>query len=184
MAVPDRIVLVGPMGAGKSTIGKLLAKHLDYPFVDTDREIEARCGADIPWIFDMEGEAGFRLRETQIIADLMDQSPLVLATGGGAVLRAENRQHLSRAYVVYLRTSLSQQYDRTRLDRNRPLLQQENPRGILERLFAERDPLYSALADIIMKTDRKSPHLVVRQLLQHFTELTVNTEGHTDAQSR
>ncbi|TVP54545.1 MAG: shikimate kinase AroK [Halomonadaceae bacterium] len=184
MAVPDRIVLVGPMGAGKSTIGKLLAKHLDYPFLDTDREIEARCGADIPWIFDMEGEAGFRLRESQIIAELMGQSPLVMATGGGAVLRPENRHHMAKAFVVYLRTSLSQQYDRTRLDRNRPLLQQDNPRGVLARLFAERDPLYSELADVIMKTDRKSPRLVVRQILQELTEFNANAEGQTDAQSR
>ncbi|MDX1588537.1 MAG: shikimate kinase AroK [Oleiphilaceae bacterium] len=183
-AVPERIVLVGPMGAGKSTIGRLLAKHLSYPFVDSDREIEARCGADIPWIFDMEGESGFRQRESQIIAELMERSPLVLATGGGAVLSRENRQQLQKAFVVYLRTSLSQQYERTRLDRNRPLLQQDNPRAILERLFNERDPLYSELADIIMKTDRKSPKMVVRQLLSHFHEFNADAEGLKDAQSR
>lgn len=183
-AVPDRIVLVGPMGAGKSTIGRLLAKQLGYPFLDTDREIEARCGADIPWIFDMEGESGFRQRESQIIAELMERTPLVLATGGGAVLRPENRQQLGQAFVVYLRTSLSQQYERTRLDRNRPLLQQDNPRAILERLFSERDPLYSELADIIMKTDRKSPRVVVRQLISQFNEFNANAEGQKDAQSR
>jgi len=184
MTTPERIVLVGPMGAGKSTIGRLLARSLDYPFYDSDREIEARCGADIPWIFDVEGEAGFRRRESQIIAELMEAGPMVLATGGGAVTVSENREQLSNAFVIYLKTSLAQQYDRTRLDRNRPLLQQDDPRAVLERLFAERDPLYTELADIVVKTDRKSPRLVVRQLLNQINPDTEQSEGETDADSR
>ena len=168
MNVPERIVLVGPMGAGKSTIGRLLARELDFRFYDSDREIEARTGADIPWIFDVEGEPGFRLRETQILEDLMALTRVVVATGGGAVMRPENRALLSRGLVIYLKTTVEQQYERTRLDRNRPLLQNDDPYGVLERLFAERDPVYAELADIVLMTDRKNPRLVARQLAQRI----------------
>jgi shikimate kinase len=169
MMIPERIVLVGPMGAGKSTIGRLLARELEYRFLDSDRVIEERCGANIPWIFDVEGEEGFRRREASILQELAQESRVVIATGGGAVTREENRQCLSRdTFVVYLKTSLEQQYDRTRRDRNRPLLQRPNPRAILEALFSERDPLYQALADLVMYTDRKSPRLVARQLLNRI----------------
>lgn len=164
MSIPDRIVLVGPMGAGKSTIGRLLARHLGYPFHDSDKVIEERCGANIPWIFDVEGESGFRRREAQVIAELLEQRPVVLATGGGAITVEENRRRLADVFVVYLRTSLDQQYERTRMDRNRPLLQHDDPRAVLENLFRERDPLYTGVADIVMKTDRKSPRLVARQI--------------------
>lgn len=166
MMIPERIVLVGPMGAGKSTIGRLLAKELGYRFLDSDKVIEERCGANIPWIFDVEGEEGFRRRETAILQELSQESQVVVATGGGAVMREENRRCLAEgAFVIYLKTSLEQQYDRTRRDRNRPLLQRANPRAVLAALFAERDPIYRELADLVMHTDRKSPRLVARQLL-------------------
>lgn len=169
MSLPKRVVLVGPMGAGKSTIGRMLAKELGYRFMDSDRIIEERCGANIPWIFDVEGEAGFRQRETAMLCELANQSNIVLATGGGAVMREENHPHLKRdALVIYLKTSIEQQVERTRKDRNRPLLQNDNPEAVLRRLFALRDPLYTQLADIVMFTDRKSPRLVVRQLVNQM----------------
>lgn len=173
MPLPKRIVLVGPMGAGKSTIGRLLARELGYRFLDSDRLIEERCGADIPWIFDVEGESGFRQRESALLAELSRESGCVLATGGGAVMRPENHQHLGHdAVVVYLRASLEQQIERTRKDRNRPLLQKANPAEVLQQLFETRDPLYTELADIIIHTDRKSPRLVVRQLMNRMNPRT------------
>ena len=147
----------------------MLAKELGYRFMDSDRIIEERCGANIPWIFDVEGEAGFRQRETAMLCELANQSNIVLATGGGAVMREENHPHLKRdALVIYLKTSIEQQVERTRKDRNRPLLQNDNPEAVLRRLFALRDPLYTQLADIVMFTDRKSPRLVVRQLVNQM----------------
>jgi len=169
MSLPKRVVLVGPMGAGKSTIGRMLAKELGYRFMDSDRIIEERCGANIPWIFDVEGEDGFRQRETAMLSELASDPQTVLATGGGAVIREENHSHLKRdAVVVYLKASLEQQVERTRKDKNRPLLQNDNPEAVLRRLFALRDPLYTELADIVMFTDRKSPRLVVRQLFNQM----------------
>jgi len=173
MSLPKRVVLVGPMGAGKSTIGRLLAKELGYRFLDSDRIIEERCGANIPWIFDVEGEDGFRQRETAMLDELSNEVGTVLATGGGAVMRAENHGLLKKnAVVVYLKTSIDQQVERTRKDRNRPLLQNDDPEGVLRRLFAIRDPLYTELADIVMFTDRKSPRLVVRQLVNRINPKT------------
>ena len=173
MSLPKRVVLVGPMGAGKSTIGRMLAKELGYRFLDSDRIIEERCGANIPWIFDVEGEDGFRQRETAMLAELSNEMGTVLATGGGAVMRAENRGLLKKnSVVIYLKTSIDQQVERTRKDRNRPLLQNDDPEGVLRRLFAIRDPLYTELADIIMFTDRKSPRLVVRQLVNRINPKT------------
>lgn len=173
MSLPKRVVLVGPMGAGKSTIGRLLAKELGYRFLDSDRIIEERCGANIPWIFDVEGEDGFRQRETAMLDELSGETGTVLATGGGAVMRAENHGLLKKnAVVVYLKTSIDQQVERTRKDRNRPLLQNDDPEGVLRRLFAIRDPLYTELADIVMFTDRKSPRLVVRQLVNRINPKT------------
>ena len=173
MSLPKRVVLVGPMGAGKSTIGRLLAKELGYRFLDSDRIIEERCGANIPWIFDVEGEDGFRQRETSMLEELSNEVGTVLATGGGAVMRAENHGLLKKnAVVVYLKTSIDQQVERTRKDRNRPLLQNDDPEGVLRRLFAIRDPLYTELADIVMFTDRKSPRLVVRQLVNRINPKT------------
>ncbi len=173
MSLPKRIVLVGPMGAGKTTIGRMLARELGYRFLDSDRIIEERCGANIPWIFDVEGEDGFRQRETAMLAELSEQPQTVLATGGGAVMRAENHPLLKKdAVVVYLKTSIEQQVERTRKDRNRPLLQNDDPEAVLRKLFALRDPIYSRLADIVMFTDRKSPRLVVRQLVNRINPKT------------
>lgn len=173
MSLPKRIVLVGPMGAGKSTIGRMLARELGYRFLDSDRIIEERCGANIPWIFDVEGEAGFRQRETAMLAELSEVEGTVLATGGGAVMRPENHKLLKRdAIVVYLKTSIDQQVERTRRDRNRPLLQNDDPEAVLRHLFAVRDPIYTELADVVMHTDRKSPRLVVRQLVNRVNPRT------------
>jgi len=173
MSLPKRVVLVGPMGAGKSTIGRMLAKEIGYRFLDSDRIIEERCGANIPWIFDVEGEDGFRQRETAMLRELAEQEGTVLATGGGAVMRPENHELLKKAsVVVYLRTSIEQQVERTRKDRNRPLLQNDDPEAVLRKLFAIRDPIYTELADIVMHTDRKSPRLVVRQLVNRVNPKT------------
>ncbi len=159
------VFLIGPMGAGKSTIGRLLSQELKFEFYDSDKVIEERCGADIPWIFDKEGEAGFREREESVIDELTQQKGIVLSTGGGAVLRAENRQHLaSRGTVIYLCTSVEQQLARTARDRNRPLLQTANPEAVLRKLFEERDPLYRSVADIIIETDQRNPRWVIQDL--------------------
>ena len=148
------VILVGPMGAGKSTIGRQLAALLRYEFVDSDQEIEARTGADIPWIFDVEGEEGFRKREESVIEDLTQRQHIVLATGGGAVLKESNRRAIKgRGAVVYLKTSIEQQLTRTSRDRNRPLLQTENPRKVLTDLMAIREPLYLEVADYVVETD-------------------------------
>lgn len=188
MSLPKRVVLVGPMGAGKSTIGRLLARELGYQFLDSDRLIEERCGANIPWIFDVEGEDGFRQRETAMLAELAEKEGIVLATGGGAVMKPENHACLRKgAKIIYLRTSIEQQVERTRKDRNRPLLQNDNPEVVLRNLFAIRDPLYRQLADIVIHTDRKSPRLVVRQLINRLNpktprhRRTVRKEGRNHA---
>ncbi len=167
MGKSQRVFLVGPMGAGKSTIGRLLSKELSRPFKDTDHEIEARTGADIPWIFDMEGEEGFRDRETAMLDELSQLPEVVLATGGGAILRDENRQFLAaRGTVIYLETSVDQQYQRTLRDKNRPLIQQDNPREVLEKLLAVRDPLYRSVADLVVSTHQGNPQAVVRKICQ------------------
>lgn len=158
------------MGAGKSTIGRLLSAELHSEFFDSDKVIEERCGANIPWIFDMEGETGFREREEQVIDELTQVTDIVLATGGGAVLRDANRKHLSsRGTVVYLCTSVEQQLARTAKDRNRPLLQQDNPEQILRELFLQRDPLYRSIADIIIETDQRNPKWVVQELKKRLS---------------
>jgi len=159
------------MGSGKSTIGRLLSNELGQEFIDSDRAIEERAGADIPWIFDVEGEAGFRNREQAVIDQLTQLNQIVLATGGGAVLKPENRHHLqSRGFVVYLQTSVEQQLERTARDRNRPLLQNDDPRGVLEKLMAERDPLYRECCDLMVKTDRRHPRSVVSEIVRHLNK--------------
>jgi shikimate kinase len=166
------VILVGPMGAGKSTIGRLLAKELRFPFKDSDKEIEQRTGADIPWIFDVEGEQGFRDREQAMLAELCDLGGVVLATGGGAVLRPENRQALrAGGRVVYLHTSVAQQLDRTARDRNRPLLRTADPGAVLRGLMEIRDPLYREIADIIVETDERPPRMVVQEILERLQSL-------------
>jgi shikimate kinase len=158
------------MGAGKTTIGKHLAQHLKLRFVDSDAEIEARTGADIPWIFDVEGEEGFRAREQQVVGEMTMWDDIVLATGGGVVLRPENRTALAgRGFVVYLYATVEEQARRTSRDRKRPLLQDGDPEEILRDLMAVRDPLYREIADHIIETDKCSPRTVAQRLV---TELT------------
>ncbi|RMG27838.1 MAG: shikimate kinase AroK [Gammaproteobacteria bacterium] len=165
MRRPGNLFLVGPMGAGKSTIGRQLARVLGLPFEDSDRVIEARTGVDIPFIFEKEGEAGFRRREKAVIDELTRRDGIVLATGGGAVLDPDNRRRLAaRGMVIYLHASVDQQLARTARDRNRPLLQTEDPRARLASLFAERDPLYREVADLVVETDGRSVREVVQRL--------------------
>jgi shikimate kinase len=159
------IFLVGPMGAGKSTIGRLLATELHFAFRDSDKVIEDRTGADIPWIFDMEGEEGFRDRETAVLDELVDETQMVIATGGGIVLRQRNRELMKASgYVCYLTASIDQLVERTARDKKRPLLQVDNPRQKIIDLLTLRDPLYREAADFIVNTDRRSPKSVAQEI--------------------
>lgn len=165
MSKHDNIFLVGLMGAGKTTVGRLLSRRYGKAFYDSDHEIESRCGVKIPVIFEIEGEAGFRKREEQVIAELSALSDVVLATGGGAVLSAASRESLkTRGVVIYLRGSPEHLYERTRHDRNRPLLQTQNPQKRLRELYQQRDPLYREIADIVMDTGRQSISQMTRIL--------------------
>ncbi len=167
----NNIFIVGPMGAGKTTIGKQLAKNLGWEFLDSDHEIVARTGVQIPIIFDVEGEAGFRKREKNMIDELTQRHQLVLATGGGAVLDQDNRRVLSqRGVVVYLRASAEQLYKRTARDRNRPLLQTEDPMTKIKELLQQRDPLYREVADIVMETGEENIRAVVKQLMDQLKQ--------------
>jgi shikimate kinase len=178
MKAPVNIFLIGLMGTGKTTIGRQLAKSLKLSFADSDHEIESRTGANIPWIFDIEGEKGFRKRERAIIDELTQQQGIVLATGGGAVLDKRNRANLAeRGMVIYLYTSIEHLLKRTAKDRNRPLLQTENPRARLEALFDERDPLYREIADLIVETDNRNIQSTVRAILNGIKKLTGNKAG-------
>lgn len=153
------------MGAGKTSIGRQLAKRLQRRFVDVDHEIEAQTGVRIPTIFEIEGEAGFREREAQTIAALTEQTDLVLATGGGAVLRESNRKLLAATgVVIYLRVPPQTLFERTRHDRNRPLLQVENPLQRIEELYVQRDPLYREIADITMDSGNCSVATLARRI--------------------
>ena len=153
------------MGAGKTTIGKILAQHLKLDFADTDREIEERTGADIPWIFDVEGEEGFRNREVQVVEEMTERSNILLATGGGVVLRSENRKVLaSRGYVIYLSASIEEQVKRTSKDNRRPLLQGEDSEVVLRELMKTRDSLYREISDYVIDTDGCSPKSVAQKL--------------------
>jgi shikimate kinase len=165
------VFLVGMMGAGKTTVGRLLARRLKLRFIDSDLEIEARCGVKIPIIFEIEGEAGFRAREAQTIAELAALEGVVLATGGGAVLSAESRRHLANGgAVVYLRAHPEDLYERVRHDKNRPLLATPDPLGRLRELFAERDPLYREVADFVVDTGTQSVQVLARGLLEKLEE--------------
>ncbi len=165
-ALSGNLILVGMMGAGKTTVGRLLARRLKRAYYDSDEEIERRCGVRIPVIFDIEGEAGFRARESQVIAELCALDGIVLATGGGAVLAEANRRCLaSRGTVVYLHARPPHLWQRVRHDRNRPLLATPEPQKKLEELYAARDPLYREIADLVVDTGRQSPQTLARELL-------------------
>jgi shikimate kinase len=165
------LVLIGMMGAGKTTVGRLLARRLKRPFHDSDQEIERRCGVGIPVIFDIEGEAGFRAREAQVIAELAALEDIVLATGGGAVLAEENRRRLAACgTVVYLHARPADLLERVRHDRNRPLLATPDPLQRLEQLYAQRDPLYREIADLVLETGVQSAQALGKQLLGRLEE--------------
>jgi shikimate kinase len=166
--VASKIVLIGPMGAGKSTIGRALAKKLGCAFFDSDHEVEARAGADISWIFDVEGEQGFRDREEAMLAELLDSdAECVIATGGGIVIREANRERLkSTQPVIYLSATLEQLVKRTAKDKKRPLLQVDDPKAKIKALVEERDPLYREVASEIVATGGKNPRSVVQKIIK------------------
>ncbi|HSM30438.1 MAG TPA: shikimate kinase AroK [Woeseiaceae bacterium] len=169
MKHPQNLFLVGPMGAGKSAVGRQLARLLHLEFLDSDEEIEARTGVDIPFIFEKEGEAGFRRREAKVIEDLSQKDGIVLATGGGAVMDPQNRNHLgARGFVIYLHTSVDQQLSRTRKGRDRPLLANDDPRAVLEALMATREPLYREIADLTVETDGRKVRAVANEILDRL----------------
>lgn len=172
MAEKRNIFLVGPMGAGKSTIGRHLAQQLHMEFLDSDTVIEERTGADIGWVFDVEGEEGFRVREEAVIDDLTQEQGIVLATGGGSVKSKDNRNRLSaRGVVVYLETTIEKQLARTNRDKKRPLLQTEDdPREVLEALAKERNALYEEVADYTLRTDDQSAKVVANQIVKMLEE--------------
>ncbi|MCP4076122.1 MAG: shikimate kinase AroK [Gammaproteobacteria bacterium] len=161
----QNIILIGPMGSGKSTIGQLIASRLNRDFFDSDYYIEEKTGVNIPTIFDIEGEDGFRARETKALEELTNRKKLVIATGGGSVMREENRHILADGFIIFLDTSVNQQMARLRNDKKRPLLQTDNPREKLEKLFAERKPVYAELADLRIKTDRKFARKVAAEII-------------------
>ncbi|MDD2800674.1 MAG: shikimate kinase AroK [Methylobacter sp.] len=169
MAQTENIYLIGLMGAGKTTIGRQLAKALAVPFYDSDKAIEERTGVDIPTIFEFEGEQGFRDREQKMLEQLTQMDGIVLATGGGAVLREDNRKALkSNGFVVYLQCAIDRILERTRRDTQRPLLQTDNPRSRLEALFAEREPLYLSCADFKVDTGTLPSKEVVNRILEAY----------------
>ncbi|MDP8079678.1 shikimate kinase AroK [Phocoenobacter skyensis] len=172
MAEKRNIFLIGPMGAGKSTIGRQLAQLLGMNFIDSDTEIEQRAGASIDWIFDLEGEAGFRKREEKIINELTKEQGVVISTGGGSVLSKENRNMLSaRGIVIYLETTVDKQFERTQRDKKRPLLQTEDPRAALEALAKQRNPLYEEIADITLQTDQQSAKVTASHIIDLIDNL-------------
>src|SRR5919202_1104292 len=171
MSPRANLFLIGMMGAGKTTVGRLLARRLKLGFFDSDHEIERRCGVKVPVIFEIEGEAGFRSRETQTLAELTALEGIVLATGGGAVLAEENRRHLAaRGTVVYLCARPEDLFERVRQDRNRPLLATPDPLARLRELHAERDPLYRSIADLVVDTGRQSVQALTRSLAQELAQ--------------
>jgi shikimate kinase len=169
MRQPQNIFLIGPMGAGKSAVGRQLAKLLHLSFVDSDDEIETRTGVDIPFIFEKEGEDGFRKREAKVIDDLSAMESVILATGGGAVVDPQNRSRLgARGFVVYLYTTVDQQLARTQKGRERPMLANGDSRKILEDLMAVRDPLYREIADLTVETDGRKVKAVASEILERL----------------
>ncbi len=185
MMVSSNLFLVGPMGAGKSTVGRLLSQALQRPFWDADKVVEERTGVNIPTIFDIEGEAGFRDRETRVLDELTRLDGIILATGGGVVLRETNRQMLqNRGYVIYLRVSPEQQYKRTRRDTSRPLLQVHNPRAKLKALTAEREPLYREVADLVWETGSTPAPQMLKRLKAHLRRTGVIRAPNATEKSR
>ncbi len=180
------------MGSGKSTVGKALARRIGYRFIDADRELEERCGVDIPTIFEYEGESGFRDREERLIEELTQLEKIVLATGGGAVLRPQNRKYLSeRGTVVLLAVEVAEQLRRVSGDTRRPLLNTPDPAARLRALMTEREPIYKSVADIEIKTDSRRMHHVVSRILKHLehrspaTDQNLSTEsGHSGADQK
>lgn len=165
------LFLIGPTGAGKTTVGKLLAEQMGLQFIDTDIAIEERSGVDIAWIFDLEGEEGFRDRESRMVQELTDLNGVLLATGAGAVLRESNRKRLiSRGTVVYLETPIQQQLERTSKDKNRPLLQgsPEENQKTLEAMNEKRSPFYEQIADVTFRADKRSPRTLVSEIVDYF----------------
>ncbi|MEN9901419.1 MAG: shikimate kinase [Pseudomonadota bacterium] len=172
IALPENIFLVGLMGAGKSTVGRILARRLGKRFVDSDHEIEKRNGVTIPVIFEIEGEDGFRRREQEVLADLAQEKDLVLSTGGGIVLKPENREVLrNHGFVVYLNARPELLAERTKHDRTRPLLNVEDPLTRLRELYAVRDPLYREVAHAVVETGRGAPQQVVQAILGEISRI-------------
>lgn len=167
-AYTPQIILIGMMGAGKTTIGRALAALLNREFVDLDHEIIRRCGVSIPTIFDIEGEAGFRRRETQTLSDVMKQSGIVLATGGGAVLNPQNQALLRQGHIIYLHATVNELYRRIAFDKNRPLMATENPRQRIQTLLTERHPIYTSLADYQISTATHTVTAIARGIHQHL----------------
>lgn len=165
------VYLIGPMGSGKSAVGRQLAREIRLDFYDTDQEIETRTGVDIAFIFEKEGEAGFRQREREMIAELTQLDNIVLATGGGSILDPDNRHRLAKqGTVVYLRTSVEQQLSRTRRSKERPLLNGDDPKGVLTELMAIREPLYQEVADLVVETDGRRVKTVAREIKKRLEE--------------
>ena len=172
-SVPVNIILIGMMGAGKTTVGKLLANLTGKTFIDVDQEIQQRTGVGIPVIFEIEGEAGFRKRESDVLRDVVSQKNIVLATGGGAILHPDNRALLRQnGIVVYLSAPVTELRRRTHLDKNRPLLQTGNVHARLVELFTQRDPLYRETAHIIMDSGRQSARSFVHKLIQRLHQFS------------
>ena len=172
MEVPSNIFLIGSMGAGKSTIARRLAATLDKEFVDADRELEQRTGVEVPLIFELEGEDGFRKRERDLLAELVMRRDIVLATGGGVVLSADNRANLAEhGFVIYLDTPVDLLVARVARDRHRPLMQTADPKATMREIMRIRDPLYRESADIVVKSSHRSSRFVVREILQRIEAL-------------
>jgi len=170
MKHPRNIFLIGPMGAGKSAVGRYLARTLHLSFADSDDEIESRTGVDIPFIFEKEGEEGFRKREAAVIDDLSKMDGVVLATGGGAVINPDSRSRLGgRGFVVYLYTTVDQQVARTQKGRERPLLESTDPRATLQELLDTRDPMYREIADVVVETDGRKVKSVANEIIDQIS---------------